>query len=201
MLSGEGSTFFNNDNSANFSGDKKYNKEFRGVYFLTMREKTLNQISNSWSFSSSNLKVSINISLRAGSSPFRGVARSRARVAREGRRECERLCRLLARSLAVGFAHHIKINGEVARRLHLHGQAGGYTVRPMVRKIGTGERRPRIGLTICTNQFHLPKNGCKSLKLVSNMALEKWNKNFHSPANRTTFSDISIPSPSPFYPV
>ena len=44
---GEDSTFFNNDNSANFSGEKKYNEEFRGVYYLTIRENTLNQISNS----------------------------------------------------------------------------------------------------------------------------------------------------------
>ena len=29
-----------NDNSANFSGEKKYNDKFRGVYFLTIREKT-----------------------------------------------------------------------------------------------------------------------------------------------------------------
>ena len=41
LQSGEGSTSFNNDNSANFSGEKKYNEEFRGVYFLTIREKTL----------------------------------------------------------------------------------------------------------------------------------------------------------------
>ena len=27
------------DNSANFSGEKKYNEEFRGIYFLTIREK------------------------------------------------------------------------------------------------------------------------------------------------------------------
>ena len=48
LLSEEGLTFFNNDNSANFSGEKKkYNEEFRGVYFLTIREKTLNQISYS----------------------------------------------------------------------------------------------------------------------------------------------------------
>ena len=58
LQSGEGSTSFNNDNSANFSGEKKCNEEFRGVYFLTIREKTLNQISYSQSFSSSNLKVS-----------------------------------------------------------------------------------------------------------------------------------------------
>ena len=34
---------------------KKYSEEFQGVYFLTIYEKTLNQIS----YSSSNLKVSI----------------------------------------------------------------------------------------------------------------------------------------------
>ena len=45
--SGESSTFFNNDNSANFSGEKKCNEEFRGVYILRRREKTLNQISYS----------------------------------------------------------------------------------------------------------------------------------------------------------
>ena len=39
LQSGEGSTSFNNDNSANFSGEKKYNEEFRGVYFLTIREE------------------------------------------------------------------------------------------------------------------------------------------------------------------
>ena len=39
LQSGEVSTFFNNDNSANFSGEKKYNEEFRGVYFLTIHEK------------------------------------------------------------------------------------------------------------------------------------------------------------------
>ena len=40
-------TSFNNDNSANFSGEKKYNEEFQGVYFLTIPEKTFNQISYS----------------------------------------------------------------------------------------------------------------------------------------------------------
>ena len=96
LLSGEGSTSFNNDHIVNVSGEKKYNEEFRGVCFMTIFEKTLNQISYSQSFSSSNLKVSINISLRAHTSPFRRVARSHARVARERRRECERLCRSLA---------------------------------------------------------------------------------------------------------
>ena len=45
LQSGEVFSSFKNDNSANFSGEKKYNEEFRGVYFLTIREKTLNQIS------------------------------------------------------------------------------------------------------------------------------------------------------------
>ena len=42
LQSGEVFSSFNNDNSANFSGKKKYNEEFLGVYFLTIREKTLN---------------------------------------------------------------------------------------------------------------------------------------------------------------
>ena len=41
LQSGESSTSFNNANSSNFSGPKKYNEEFRGVYFLTIREQTL----------------------------------------------------------------------------------------------------------------------------------------------------------------
>ena len=40
-------TFWFGDNSANFSRVKKYNDEFRGVYILTIREKTLNLISYS----------------------------------------------------------------------------------------------------------------------------------------------------------
>ena len=50
LQSGEVWTSFNNDNSANFTdfpGEKKYNEAFRDVYFLTIREKTLNQISYS----------------------------------------------------------------------------------------------------------------------------------------------------------
>ena len=47
LQSGEGSTSFNNDNSANFSGEKKHSEEFWDVYFLTLHEKTLNQISHS----------------------------------------------------------------------------------------------------------------------------------------------------------
>ena len=37
---GEGSTSLSNDNSANFSGEKKYHEELRDVYFSTVREKT-----------------------------------------------------------------------------------------------------------------------------------------------------------------
>ena len=32
-----------------------------------------------------------------------------------------------------------------------------------------------IAFTICTNQFHLPRKECKGLKLVSKIALKKWN--------------------------
>ena len=38
---GYGLTSFNKGSSANFSGEKKYNKDFQGVYFASMREKTL----------------------------------------------------------------------------------------------------------------------------------------------------------------
>ena len=41
MQSGEVLTSFNNDSSAIFSGEEKYNEEFQGVYFMTIREKTL----------------------------------------------------------------------------------------------------------------------------------------------------------------
>ena len=47
LQSGEVLTSFNNDNIANFSGEKWYKEEFRGVYFLKIREKTLSQISYS----------------------------------------------------------------------------------------------------------------------------------------------------------
>ena len=39
LQSGEVLTSLNNDNSANFSGERKYNQEFLGVYFLIIREK------------------------------------------------------------------------------------------------------------------------------------------------------------------
>ena len=47
LQSGEGSTSFNNDNSANFSGEKSTMKISGVSIFLTIREKTLNQISYS----------------------------------------------------------------------------------------------------------------------------------------------------------
>ena len=37
----DGLTSFNKDSSANFSGEKKYNKDFQGVYFASICEKTL----------------------------------------------------------------------------------------------------------------------------------------------------------------
>ena len=40
LRSGQGLTSSNKENSANFSGEKKYNEAFRGVYFWTIREKT-----------------------------------------------------------------------------------------------------------------------------------------------------------------
>ena len=39
LRSGERVTSFTKGSSAYFSGEKKYNEEFRGVYFLTIREK------------------------------------------------------------------------------------------------------------------------------------------------------------------
>ena len=47
LQSGEGSTSFNNDNSANFSGEKSTMKISGVSTFLTIPEKTLNQISYS----------------------------------------------------------------------------------------------------------------------------------------------------------
>ena len=44
----------------------------------------------------------------------------------------------------------------------------------------------------CTNQLHLPKNGCERLKLVSKTALRKWNSK-----NRITFSDVPLHQNSP----
>ena len=55
---GEDFTSFNKDNSANFYGEKRYNEAFLGVNVLRIRAKTLSQILSSWSFWSSNLKVS-----------------------------------------------------------------------------------------------------------------------------------------------
>ena len=48
----------------------------------------------------------------------------------------------------------------------VHGLAKSYA------KFRTGKFCPRIALTICTNQFHLPENDCEGLKLVSKMALK-----------------------------
>ena len=63
-------------------------------------------------------------------------------------------------------------------------------------KIWTGEFCPGIAFTIFTNQFHLPKNDREGLKLVSKMALKKWNTNFRLEysvqKDRTTFSDVPL---------
>ena len=45
-------------------------------------------------------------------------------------------------------------------------------------KFMAGKIRPRIAFTICTNQFHTPRNDSEGLKLVPKMALKKWNTNF-----------------------
>ena len=44
LRSGQGLATTNKDNSANFSGEKKYSEAFLGDYFLTIRENTLHQI-------------------------------------------------------------------------------------------------------------------------------------------------------------
>ena len=67
-------------------------------------------------------------------------------------------------------------------------------------KFRTGKFRPGIAFTIRTNQFHLPKKECKGLKLVSNMALEKWNlytnvfldHSVRKKKKRTIFSDAPL---------
>ena len=41
LRSGEGLTSFNKNNRANFSGEKKGNEAFRGIYFLRICEKYL----------------------------------------------------------------------------------------------------------------------------------------------------------------
>ena len=63
-------------------------------------------------------------------------------------------------------------------------------------KFRTGKFRPGIAFPICRNHFHLPENGRGGLKLVSKMALKKWNTNFPLEysirKNRTTFSDVPL---------
>ena len=59
LRSGEGLTSSNKDNSA-ILGKKYYNETFPVFFFFKVREKTLNQISSSYLFLSSNQKVSIN---------------------------------------------------------------------------------------------------------------------------------------------
>ena len=44
--------------------------------------------------------------------------------------------------------------------------------------IRNGKLHRGVAFAICTNPFHLPKNGRYGLKLVSKMALKKWNTDF-----------------------
>ena len=81
---------------------------------------------------------------------------------------------------------------------HLHGQTGRFMVWVNgSQSSGLVNFVPSIAFTIgtiSTNQFHLPENGREGLKLVSRMALKKWNTNFRLEysirKNRTTFSDV-----------
>ena len=61
-------------------------------------------------------------------------------------------------------------------------------------KFRTDKFRPGIAFNICRNHFNLPKN--EGLKLLSKMALKKWNTNFRLEysirKNRTTFSDVLL---------
>ena len=56
--SGEGLTSFEKNNGANFSGGKKVQWSFVGIYFLRIREKTFSLISSTLLLLSSNVKVS-----------------------------------------------------------------------------------------------------------------------------------------------
>ena len=55
---------------------------------------------------------------------------------------------------------------------------------------------PEIAFNICTRQSHLTEDGREGLKLVSKIALKKWNTNFRleysDRENRTTFSEILL---------
>ena len=58
---------------------------------------------------------------------------------------------------------------------HLSGQNSRFAVLGNGNKVGAcGKFHPDIAFTICTNHFHSPINDRKSLKLVSKMALKKW---------------------------
>ena len=75
-------------------------------------------------------------------------------------------------------------NSRAAERLkalvvyQLQGQTGRRFRQMVYANFRTGKFRPGITLTICTNKFHLPENNLEGLKLVSKMALKKWDSNF-----------------------
>ena len=54
-------------------------------------------------------------------------------------------------------------------------------------KFSSGKFRPWIAFIICTDQFHLPKNGRESLKLVSKNWLWRNGTRISVRKNRTTF--------------
>ena len=85
-------------------------------------------------------------------------------------------------------------------------QTGGEGCLPFIRanrsvhkwyaKFRPGKFCPGIAFTVCTNQFHFPKNDREGLNPVSKMGLKKWNTNFSLEysvrKNRTTFSDVLL---------
>ena len=85
--------------------------------------------------------------------------------------------------LRVCLIDGVRLIGGLLKRFHwLFTIYMGKTSHPRFRQLDakyrTGKFHPGIALTICTNQFHLPENDHQGLKLVSKMALKKWNRNF-----------------------
>ena len=80
---------------------------------------------------------------------------------------------------------------------HSHGQTGRFMVCVNgSQSSGQLNFVPEIAFNIWTRQSHLSENGREGLKLVSKIALKKWNTNFlleHSiRKNRTIFSDVPL---------
>ena len=79
---------------------------------------------------------------------------------------------------------------------HLHGLTGRLPwFGQMVSEIHNWSILPRIAFTLFTNHGSIYwKNDCKGLKVVSKMALKKWNTNSirENRSNRTTFFRCSV---------